>query len=99
MAVADRQTRITGPTRLHVSITVRTQSRLPSNVSSNIQSIAQTLFGLVASLRSLWRFAMTRRRGGFNRIWSPSRLYNRLTRFTFISQHSRRNRMWMRLQP
>lgn len=52
MAVADRQTRTTGQTRLHVSTTVRTHRRRPSNSSSCIQSIAQTWFGPVALLRS-----------------------------------------------
>jgi len=51
-----------------VSIAVRTHSRLPPKVSSNIQSIAQTWFGPVASLRSLRSVAMTLRRSGFSRI-------------------------------
>lgn len=99
MAVADRQTRIAGQTRDQVSTIVRTQSRRPSKVSSNIQSIAQTWFGPVASLRSLRSFAITRRRGGLRRICKPSKLYKRLTRFTFTAQPSLRSKTWMRRYP
>jgi hypothetical protein len=65
---------MTGQTRLHVSITVRTQSRLLSKVSSNIQSIAHTWCGPVASLRLLRSFAVTRRRDGLSRICKTLRL-------------------------
>ena len=46
-------TRITGLTRLQVPMTVRTQSRRPSNNSSCIQSMAHTWFGPVAALKVL----------------------------------------------
>ena len=65
IAVADRQTRMNGQTRLQVSTTARTHNRRPSKSSSCIQSIAHTWLGPVALLRSLrklghdaaaWRF-------------------------------------------
>jgi hypothetical protein len=51
MAVADPQSRMTGQTRLHVSATVRTHSRRPSNSSSSIRSMPTFWFGPVALLR------------------------------------------------
>jgi hypothetical protein len=70
--VAERQTRITGHTRLEMSMTVRTQRRRRSKSSSYIQSMLGPGWLQWPVLRSSRRVAIMRSCGTLSRICNPS---------------------------